>query len=100
MTDHIDRLAPHLAPSDGERDALMRDAIAAYAIARAQARSLPFAADDEAVERELKQITPRALNALTLNADSPESLGRTARALMAEGKLLPRREYLPEELQL
>lgn len=102
----MNRLDDHLSPlDDDERAQLVREALAAAAIAKASRTVTDWEQLDPALEKVLARVTPRALNAMTLYADSPEALKTALREALREGlkaDLIPEapREYTDEELEL
>ena len=96
-----DRITRHTTVStDSEHNRFVREALAAYVLAQAQRESGPHAADDAAVDNVLARITSKALDSITLEARSYDGLSKAIREAIAVGDLFPRREYLPEELEL
>lgn len=96
-----DRITPYLTLSkDDDHNRFVREALAAHVLAQAQKESSPHAADDAAVDQVLSRISPKALEAITIEARSHDRLSEAIRAAVAAGDLLPRQEYLPEELEL
>lgn len=96
-----DRITPYTTPSTNEEhNRFVREALAAHVLAQAQKETGALAADDVAVERVLSRISPKALEAITVEARSYDGLSKAIREAMTVGDLLPRREYLPEELEL
>lgn len=98
MNDRITRYAT--LSTDEEHNRFVREALAAHVLAQVQKESGRYAADDTAVEKVLARVSPRALESITLEARSYDGLSKAIRAAVASGDLLPRREYLPGELEL
>lgn len=95
------RITPYTTLStDEEHNRFVREALAAHVLAQAQKANGPHAADDTAIENVLARISPKALESITLEASSYDGLSKAIREAVAVGDLLPRREYLPEELEL
>ncbi|MEQ6896244.1 hypothetical protein [Microbacterium sp. KR10-403] len=97
----------HLTPATEERAALVRDALGAAIISRATREAgvartgAPIQWDelDPAIENVLSRITPRALEAITIDASSTAEL-RAAFRKACEAKLVPTISYDDEELEL
>ena len=96
-----DRITPYVSIEEDEaRSQIVRDAVAAYAIASAQRKAKPWLVTDEQVEKQLSKVSQRALKAMTLTADDAVKLNRAIREAMSNGDLLSHPDYLPEELEL
>ena len=96
-----DRITPHVAIEDDEvRAERVRDAAACYAIATAQRKAGKWIVTGDQLEKQLRKIPQRSLQAITLNADSAEKLREVILNAMGEGDLLEHPDYLPEELEL
>lgn len=95
----IERFATPLG--DDERAELIRDALAAAALARAAKGGPSWEGLETALERQLEKVSPRALESLTIHASDTGSLRKAIREAYRAGDLIPqKRDYSDAELEL
>lgn len=98
----MDAIEKYVTPlGDDERSELIRDALAAAALARAAKGGPSREGLEAALERQLEKVSPRALEALTIHASDTGSLRKAIRDAYRAGDLIPqKRDYSDAELEL
>jgi hypothetical protein len=100
--DRFARLTPHAQPLEDDNDLefLIRQALAAAAIAQANSEKPHTPLDDEMLSKVVARVTPTVLDEVSSLVSKGYPIGEAAAAAVRGGLLPKGRAYTDEELEL